>query len=78
MTFQDAARNLNRKVRFKDAKIYLEGVYLLSGIVVRKNERGVFMQAELQQTGNSLIYASLNQISPITETESEITEEEQT
>lgn len=71
MTFQDAARNLNKKVRFKDAKIYLEGVYTLSGIVVRKNKYGVFMQAELQQAEKSLIFAGLNQISEIEESKPE-------
>ncbi len=67
MTFQDAARNLNKIVRFKDPKVYLEGEYMLTGIVVRKNTSGVFMQAELLQSGNSLIYASLNQIFQIEE-----------
>jgi hypothetical protein len=67
LTFQDAARNLNKKVRFKDPKIYLEGEYMLTGIVVRKNTCGVFMQAELLQSGNSLIYAGLNQIYAVEE-----------
>lgn len=67
MTFQDAARNLNKKVRFKDPKVYLEGEYMLTGIVVRKNAYGVFMQAELLQSSNSLIYAGLNQIYEIEE-----------
>ena len=40
---------------------------MLTGIVVRKNSYGVFMQAELLQSGNSLIYAGLNQIYAVEE-----------
>lgn len=47
MTFQDAARNLNQRVRLDDKVHRFGGEFLLSAVTVRKNESGAFMQAEL-------------------------------
>ena len=68
------------KVYFKIVEGTTERVQIFEGIViaknntgirrtftVRKNSYGVFMQAELLQSGNSLIYAGLNQIYAVEE-----------
>lgn len=47
MTFQQAARNLNRRVRLYDKVHQFGGEFILSAVTVRKNENGAYMQAEL-------------------------------
>ena len=47
MTYQQAARNLNRRVRLWDKAHQFGGEFILSAVTVRKNENGIYMQAEL-------------------------------
>lgn len=66
MTFQEAARNLNKRVRLDDKVHRLRGEFILSGVTVRKNESGVFAQAELADPcGHSVMIAPLEYLEEI-------------
>ena len=66
MTFQDAARNLTRRVRLDDKVHRFAGEFILSGVTVRKNETGMFMQAELADPcGHSVMIAPLEYLEEI-------------
>lgn len=61
--------NLNKRVKFTNPKLYIEGAeYIFSGIIYRKDKRTgrIYSQAELTDitTQNSVIYCSLNDIEP--------------
>ena len=65
MTVKEAAAHLNQKVRYRDAHSGIDSLFLFTGCIIRKNDRGVFMQAELQQNERSVIITSLDKIEVI-------------
>ena len=69
MTPQKIRENLNKPVRFKNPKLYIDGEYILTGAIYRKNTQGCYYQAELTDPKfeNSVIVCDLADI--------EITEE---
>lgn len=57
--------NLNKKVHYNSESLHIDGEFILSGAVFRKDEKGRFYyQAELK-TMNGVIYTSLENIEPI-------------
>lgn len=50
MKLEEVKRNLNKPVQYETAGGVRE--YLLTGCILRKNEKGYFYQAELQDTAN--------------------------
>ncbi len=72
MTFQQAARSLNQRVRLWDKVHRIGGEFLLSAVIVRKNETGTFMQAELADPcSRSVMIAPLEYLEGEAEHESE-------
>ena len=66
MTFQQAARSLNRRVRLDDKVHRFAGEFILSGVIARKNETGMFIQAELADPcGHSIMIAPLEYLEEI-------------
>lgn len=47
MTYQQAARNLNKRVRLWNKVHRFGGEFILSAVITRKNEQGAYLQAEL-------------------------------
>ena len=64
MTERDIKRNLIKKVKFKNSRIYIDSEFLLIGATIRKNDNGYFYQAELQDLNNhnSIIICRLDEI----------------
>lgn len=65
MTEREIKRNLGKLVKFSNPKLYIEGSeYVLTGAIIRKNEKGFFYQAELQDISNenSIIICRLEEI----------------
>ena len=56
--------NLNRYVRYTSAKLGIDGVYRLTGAIIRRNEKGCYYQAELQELNDkkAIIICSLKDI----------------
>ena len=50
MKLEEVKRHLNKPVQYETAGGAKE--YLLTGCILRKNEKGYFYQAELQDTAN--------------------------
>lgn len=49
MKIEEVKRNLNKPVKFTNRRLCIEGsVYILTAGVIRKDDRGFFYQAELQ------------------------------
>ena len=66
MTFQQAARSLNRRVRLDDKVHRFRGEFILSGVTVRENENGFFAQAELADPcGHSVMITPLEYLEEI-------------
>lgn len=45
--------NLNKKVRYKNSHAGIDAEYILSGALFRRNEKGFYYQAELQDLKNN-------------------------
>ena len=60
MKIDEVKKNLNKIVRYKDTA----GLYRLTACILRKNEKGLFYQAELLDTrsGNSVIICKLDEV----------------
>lgn len=67
MTVQEAACYLNQRVRLHDPVHRIGGEYIFSGVMLRKNPTGLFMQAELLdiRNGNSVMMVALDNIEPL-------------
>lgn len=61
--------NLNRRVRYKSAKIGVDAEYMLTGAIFRRGARGFYYQAELQdiKQSKSVLICSLDDIEPANE-----------
>lgn len=60
MDIKEVKNNLNKDVTYKGVK----GLYKLTGCTLRKNEKGIFYQAEIldKRNGNSVLVVSLDDI----------------
>lgn len=57
--------NLNKLVHYNSESLHIDGDFIFSGAVFRKDEKGVYYyQAELK-TKNGVIYTSLDNITEI-------------
>lgn len=57
--------NLNKKVHYNSESLHIDGDFILSGAVFRKDEKGrYYYQAELK-TMNGVIYTSLENLTVI-------------
>lgn len=64
MELSEVKKNLNKKVRYKDTKNGIDGLYEFTACTLRKNEKGCYYQAELiDPNGNCVIKAGLENIS---------------
>lgn len=63
MDISEVKKNLNKLVKYKDVKNNIDGIYKLTGCILRKNAKGYFYQAELiDQKINCIMYAGLEDI----------------
>lgn len=60
MKIEDVKKNLNKAVTYKDNS----NTYILTGCIIRKNQKGYYYQAEILDTvhGNSVIICSLDDV----------------
>ncbi len=60
MKIEDVKKNLNKAVTYKDNS----NTYILTGCIIRKNDKGYYYQAEILDTvhGKSLIICSLDDV----------------
>lgn len=68
MDIRDVKKNLNRRVRYSDPRLYIEGTeYIFSGCIIRSNGTGFYYQAELTDIrhGNSLLICGLENIEEV-------------
>lgn len=66
MDKNEAQRNIGRKVQYSGDMYNPNGIYLLTGIMVRRKENKYTFQAELTDlNANSVIYDTLDTISEI-------------
>lgn len=65
MTIKEVRANLNRKVWYCNKAANLEGEFILNACIIRKGENGIYCQAEIQQSGNSVMITSLEDIHTI-------------
>lgn len=67
MTYQQAARNLNKKVRLWNKVHQFGGEFILSAVIIRKNAQGAYLQAELLdiRNGHSVMMVALDNIEPL-------------
>lgn len=65
MDIKEVRSRLNKKVRYINPNIGIDGEYILNACIIRKNDKGIYCQAELQQPPNSIIVTSLESIHAI-------------
>ena len=65
MKIEEVKRNLNKMVSYRGK----EGLYKLTGCILRKDEKGFFYQAELLYTksGRSVIICKLDDVEAVNE-----------
>lgn len=61
--------NLNKRVRYVNKQANIDTDYILTGAIFRKNDKGFYYQAELQdmKNNNSVIICSLEEIKAVEE-----------
>ena len=65
MEINEVKRALGKRVRFRDDRLFCDGVYVLTGCIIRLSDRGQFYyQAELQDVrqNKAVCIASLDKI----------------
>ncbi len=68
MEASEIKANLNKKVRYKHALSGVDAEYLLTGAIFRKNNKGFYYQAELQDLkskSRSIVICKLDDITAI-------------
>lgn len=62
MDISEVKANLGKPVRYRSEKLMCDSVYIFTGCIIRRNERGQFFyQAELTRD-HAVIYASLDDV----------------
>lgn len=49
MKLNDIVCRIGTAVRIRDSRNYIDGLYKLTAVIIRKNEKEYFYQAEVQQ-----------------------------
>lgn len=64
MDIKDVKKNLNKPVRYKNQRLYIDTDYILNGCTLRLDSKGFYYQAELLDivTRNSVIICRLEEI----------------
>lgn len=65
MDLSELKKNLNRKVKYSNAKLFLNHTeYLLTGCMIRKGDNGFYYTAELQsiQQPKSIMHVPLEEV----------------
>lgn len=64
---EEIRANLNRRVRYKSAKVAVDAEYTLTGAIFRRGSKGFFYQAELTDTkqGKSILICDLDSVEAI-------------
>lgn len=63
MDIKEVKKNLNEEVNYKSDKLGIDGAYILTGCIFRKNNSGFYYQVELMdKKSNSIIIAQLCEI----------------
>ena len=64
MNISEVKAALGKRVRFRDDRLFCDGVYVLTGCIIRLENGKFFYQAELQDTAqeNALCITSLDKI----------------
>lgn len=68
MTERKIKRNLNKRVILTNERLYIKGAeFILVGAVIRRNDKGFFYQAILQDisNGNSVLVCKLEDIEEV-------------
>ena len=71
MKIEHIKRNLGKQVRYKNSRNEIDTNYLFTGCTLRRSEKGLFYQAELQDlnSNNSILICKLEDIEAINTTE---------
>lgn len=70
MKIEEAKRNLNKRVHCTvEGATRIDGDYIFTACTIRKNEKGFFYQAELQDLNNnrSILIVKLEDVQPLQE-----------
>jgi hypothetical protein len=63
MDISEVKRNLNKPVRYVNKRLYIDADYVFKGCMIRRNKRGFYYQAELEDANSrSVVIARLNDI----------------
>lgn len=64
---EDIRKNLNKPVKYKNPRLYMDGTFIFKAGIFRKSEKGFFYQAELADTHNcnSVIICNLEDITEV-------------
>lgn len=65
MDISEVKAALGKRVRFRDNRLHCDAVYILTGCIIRRSERGQFFyQAEIQDTKqkNAVCITALDKI----------------
>ena len=69
MTEKEIKHCLNKRVVFRNDRLHINGVYILTGATIRRNDNGFYYQAEvteMRDDGKTAYICSLDDISPYT------------
>lgn len=69
MRIEEAKANLNKRVHYTESGKYIDADFIFTGCTIRKNEKGFYYQAELQdiKAQNSILICSLEDIEVLKE-----------
>lgn len=70
MTEREIKHYLNKRVVLRNDRLRINGVYILTGATIRRNDSGFYYQAEVTEmrvNGKTVYICSLDDISPYTE-----------
>lgn len=68
MTAQDVAAHLGHRVRFKCARLYVDGIYTLTAYILRRDRSGhKIASVELTDDHNRIVIAPMGEIEVITD-----------
>lgn len=65
---EDIRKNLNKPVKYKNERLYIDGIFVLTGGIFRKKDNGnCYYQAELtdRHNANSVIICNMEDITEV-------------
>lgn len=69
MTLQELLQHLDEQVHFKDDHLGLDGTYQYKSCIIRKNARGLYAIAEVQNQENSVLIVPIDRLEFMNQTE---------